>query len=257
MLDSLVQYVPTFALVFFRILGMMLFAPLLGSPVIPKRVKVLFAGALALGIAPGITGQGAVPTDTWQLSLGIAGEMLFGLTMGMVMSFVFIAAQWAGEIVGQQMGLSLGAVFDPQYGQSGSLVGTMYFMLTQVIFLSPPINGHHTMLRGLRQSFDTLPLLTVGVNRGVLDIVTGLLTSSTTLAVQMAAPVLVTMIVVDLAMGFIGKTMPGLNIMSAGMSLRALIGIVLLVVGMMLTGQVIQQGMLRQEQALLNLVAAR
>jgi len=254
MLDSLVQYVPTFVLVFFRILGLMMFAPLLGSTVIPKRVKGLFAAVLALGIAPGIATLADVPGTTWELSLGIAGEMLFGVTMGMVMSFVFIAAQWAGEIVGQQMGLNMGAVFDPQFGQSGSLVGTMYFMLSQVIFLSPPINGHHAMLRGLRQSFDTLPLLSVGVTRDLLDMILGLLTASTMLAVQMAAPVLITMIVVDLAMGFVGKTMPQLNIMSAGLSIRAILGMILLVIGLMLTGQVIQHAMERNSGSIREMV---
>ena len=65
-------------------------------------------------------------------------------------------------------------------------------------------------------SFDTLPLLSLGVDRPLLDLLVGLLTAATALALRLAAPMFVTMLVVDLALGCIGKTMPQFNVMSAG-----------------------------------------
>src|SRR5215210_7381717 len=100
-----------------------------------------------------------LPDSAWELAMAIGGEMAFGLAMGMALSLVFIAAQWAGEMIGQQMGLNLSEVFDPQFGRQGSIIGEFYFMLTLVIFLS--IGGHHAMIQGVRASFDTLPLLSV------------------------------------------------------------------------------------------------
>src|SRR5688572_7173475 len=105
--ESLIHLVPTFTLVFFRLAGMMLFAPLFGSARIPKRVKVLMATMLTAGLIGGIDPPVQLPSNMWELALGIAGEMLFGLAMGMALSFVFIAAQWAGEVIGQQMGFNL------------------------------------------------------------------------------------------------------------------------------------------------------
>src|SRR4051794_35685883 len=92
-------YIPTFVLAFFRITGMMLFAPLFGSARIPRRVRVTLALVLAMAIAPGVR-LVALPETPWGLAAGIAGEMAFGFAMGMMQSFTFIAAQWAGEIVG-------------------------------------------------------------------------------------------------------------------------------------------------------------
>ncbi|HEY8666474.1 MAG TPA: flagellar biosynthetic protein FliR [Tepidisphaeraceae bacterium] len=238
-LDALLQYVPAFVLVFFRLAGMMVFAPLLGSTRIPRRLKVLLGLILAMAITGGIAKPVAMPQTSWGLALGIGGEIIFGVAMGMVMNFVFIAAQWAGEMIGQQMGLNMSEVLDPQFGAQGSLIGDLYFMLTLVIFISPPVNGHHAMLRGIRASFDALPLLSVGMNAGIFDMVLGMFTAGTILAIQLAAPMLVTMLCVDLALGFIGKTIPQINIMTAGMSVKSIIGILVLIVGLLVTGNVL------------------
>ena len=236
-LDDLINFVPTFVLVFFRLAGLMLFAPLLGSGRIPRRIKAMLALVLAAGMCGSVRGPAALPPTTWELAIGIACEMAFGLAMGMVLSFTFIAAQWAGEKIGQQMGLNMSEVLDPQYGKAGSLIGDLYFMLTLVIFLV--IGGHRAMIRGIHMSFEMLPLLSLGVDRPLLDAIVGLFQSCTTLAVQLAAPLLVTMLVVDLALGCIGKAMPQMNVLTAGLSIRSLMGLAVMVVGVALTSGVI------------------
>src|SRR4051812_41444923 len=106
-LDQTLNFVPTFVLVVFRVAGMMVFAPLLGSSRIPKRVKGLLALVLAFGLVGGVAPPAHLPETSWQLAVGIGGEIMFGLAMGMALSLVFIAVQWAGEVMGQQMGFNL------------------------------------------------------------------------------------------------------------------------------------------------------
>jgi len=234
---ELLALIPTFVLAFFRIAGMMLFAPLFGSSRIPRQVKVMLALVLAMSITPGIAGPAELPDTTFALAAGIAGEMGFGLAMGMIQSFVFIAAQWAGEIVGQQMGFNLSEVFDPQFGAQGSIVGDMYFMLTLVVFLS--VGGHHAMLLGVRDSFISLPLLSLHVNQSLFDTLIGLFEGATILAVRLAAPMLVTMLVVDLSLGLVGKILPQMNIMAVGLSLRSALGLVVVILGLSMTSNAI------------------
>jgi flagellar biosynthetic protein FliR len=105
--DELLQYVPVFVLAVFRIAGLMMYAPLLGSAKIPKRVKALFAIILALGMTGSITRPVHLPPTVWGVAVAIGGELIFGFAIGMVFSFVFIAAQWAGQIIGQQIGFNL------------------------------------------------------------------------------------------------------------------------------------------------------
>jgi flagellar biosynthesis protein FliR len=238
---SFVHLIPVYVLVFFRVAGLMLGAPLFGSANIPKRVKVLLAIVLAFGLAQSIDGP-PLPASPWILAVGIGGELIFGWAMGMCLSFVFIAVTWAGEIIGQQMGINLGETFDPQYGKNGALIGDMYFMLALVIFLA--CGGHREMVAGIHASFTKLPLLTVGMNRSVFEMFENLLAAATVLAMQLAAPMLLTMLVLDLALGFVGKTVPQLNVMSAGTSLKSAVGIGVLLVGLAVTSHTIRDALL-------------
>jgi flagellar biosynthesis protein FliR len=240
-MPPLLQNIPTFVLVFFRVAGLMLAAPLFGSANIPRRVKVLLAVVLAVGLAPTV-GRPALPETTWALAAGIGGELIFGIAMGMALSFSFIAANWAGEIIGQQMGLNLGEVFDPQFGRNGSIVGNLYFMLALAVFLI--VGGHREMVRGIHDSFTHLPLLGVGMTEGVLGLLLELLKAATLLALQMAAPMLLTMLVVDLALGFIGKTMPQVNVMSAGISMKPAIGVAVILAALTLTSATVRDALI-------------
>src|SRR5690242_6862655 len=107
MAEQLRQYVPVFVLVVFRLAGMMIMAPLFGSARVPRRLKALFVLVLAMGMTASVPPPAVMPQTIWDTTLGIGGELAIGLAMGMVMSFVFIAAQWAGEMIGQQMGFNL------------------------------------------------------------------------------------------------------------------------------------------------------
>jgi len=237
MIDSALQFVPTFVLVVFRLGGMMLYAPLFGSARVPRRVRLMLILVLAAGITPGV--KPVVEPDTaWGLALAIGGELTFGLAMGMVLSFVFVAVQWAGEIIGQQMGINLGEVFDPQFGGQSSVIGDVYFLFALVVFLT--LGGHRSMIRGVRASFDALPLLSVGVNLGVQNLLMDLLRAATILAMQLAAPVLITMLIVDLVLGLIGRTIPQMNVMSAALTIRAAVGILVIWLGLAVTGDVIR-----------------
>jgi flagellar biosynthesis protein FliR len=192
----------------------------------------MFAAVAAfgtIGAAPPV----AFPESLAGLTLGIAGEMVFGIAMGTIASFTFIAAQWAGEMIGQQMGFNLSEVFDPQFGQGGTLVGDMFFMLTTVIFLA--IGGHRILITAVHESFQTAPLLTLAITPSLFDAIVELLTAATVLAMRLAAPMFFTMLVVDLSMGCVSRAMPQFNVMSAGLTLRAIIGMVILLAGVGLT----------------------
>jgi flagellar biosynthetic protein FliR len=229
--DYVANYAPAFALVVARVAGLFVMLPFLGSTRIPKRVRVMLVLMLALGMAGAITSPPPMPQDLATLTLALGGEIVFGIAMGMIVSFVFIAAQWAGEIMGQQMGLQIAQTFDPQFGPSSSLVGDLHFMLCLLIFISPFVNGPATLLRGVHASFVALPLMSVGLDQSLFTLLVNLFAASATLAFQLAAPMLVTMLIVDAALGVLGKTMPQLNIMSAGLSIRAMVGMFVLIFG--------------------------
>jgi flagellar biosynthesis protein FliR len=243
-LDHAINFAPTFVLVFFRMAGLMIMSPLFGSARIPRRMKVLFASVATLGAVGGVQTPVQFPSDLAGLTLAIAGELVMGLAMGMVVSFTFIAAQWAGEMIGQQMGFNLSEVFDPQYGGGGTLVGDLYFMMTLVIFLA--IGGHRLMLSAVHDSLQTAPLLGLTFDASAFNAILDMFTAATILAMRLAAPMFFTMLVVDLAMGCISRAMPQFNVMSAGITIRAVLGMVILLIGITLASDALQASLMSQ-----------
>lgn len=238
---DLLNFPIQFVLVVFRLAGLMVFAPLIGSARIPKRIKLYFACVLALAMVGSMPAPVQMPQSPWLLAVGIGGEIAFGLALGLVLTLVFTAAQFAGGVAGQQMGFNLSGVFNPQSDTGGDPLSDLYFILTLMLFLL--VDGHHDMMLGVRQSFDYLPPLSVSVDASLLETVTGMLMSATTLAVRIAAPVAVAMLVVDLALGMVGKTIPQMNLMSVGLSLRALAGLIIVIFGLTLTGIVLENAL--------------
>lgn len=252
-LSNLDRFVVGFTLTFFRVAGLMLFAPLFGSARVPRRVKLLLALVLTIPIVAVIgVPHIPMPDSVAQLAAGLACEIAFGFALGMVVSLTFIAAQWAGEMVGQQIGLSMAEVLDPSLGGSSSLVGELYFMLSTAVFLI--LGGHRMMIVGLAESMRSFPPLSITVDFHVLDVVVAFLTAATQLALRLSAPLFVTMIVVDVSLGCISKTIPQLNVMSAGMALRGVLGILVLAIGLSVAVSVISGRLQESLVSLTNLL---
>lgn len=247
-LNAAINFIPTFVLVFFRMAGLMIMSPLFGSTRVPRRMKVMFASVASLGAVGAIHQPVQFPDSLWELTFAIGGEICFGLAMGLIVSLTFIAAQWAGEMIGQQMGLNLSEVFDPQFGQAGSLIGDLYFMLTMILFLL--IGGHRILMAAVQESLITAPPLSLAFDAPLFEILLDMLTAATVLALRLAAPMFFTMLVVDLVMGCIGRAMPQFNIMTAGLSIRAMVGILVLILGITLSSEALQTSLVEQ----LNLV---
>lgn len=240
-LDYLLTFVPAFVLAFFRIGGMLMAAPILGSSRVPQRIRLFFALAVSTAAAGYIQLPSANPS-IWEMGMGVGSELIFGLAMGMALSLVFTAAQWAGDIIGQQMGLGMGQIFDPQSGPSGAVIGDLYYMLTMAIFLIA--GGHRAFMSGVLESFYSIPPMSVGMNLNVLDVVLNLLMEATTLAMRLSGPIIVSMLAVDVVLGFLGRTMPQMNVMTAGLSMRSMLGIIVLIFGLSLSTQVIRDSVM-------------
>jgi flagellar biosynthetic protein FliR len=233
---SAAAYLPALA----RVGAVLAVAPPFAAVAVPVRVRALIAMALTVGLLPSVTNH-ATPQPLAGLAIGVAGEALIGLAMGMSLALVFTAAQWAGELITQQMGLSLSEMYDPRAaggGGAGGTLGQAYWLLAIVVFMGA--NGHHALLRGIVASFDAVPVMTLSAGAPIVSLMVGLLQSATGLAIQLAAPVFVTMLVVDLAIGMVGRTMPQLGMMTAGVTARSVAGLIVLVVGMALTAGVVQ-----------------
>jgi len=101
-----------------------------------------------------------------------------------------------------------------------------------VVFLI--VGGHHLIVSALVDTFQALPVGYAWVSPPALELLSNLVHQSLVLAIQISAPVMGMMAIVGLAMGFLGHTIPQLNVLVIGFPVRTLVG--LLILGLALPG---------------------
>ena len=227
--DTLLPILPhvvPFMLVLFRLGGIFIFAPLFGSRMVPAQVKILLALVLAFCIYPMVPFQ-PVNLSLMTLPVAIGGEVMIGLVIGYGASLPLIAMQMAGMMMGQQIGLGFARVLNPEMNEETVVLGQAFFLIALLVFLL--LDGHHALLSALIGSFHHVPLTGYRVDLPLLGVLAGLLSSMYELAVRVAAPLICLIFLETIALGFIARTVPQINILSIGFPLRIIVGGALLV----------------------------
>ena len=240
-LQQIFNQAPLFALVLFRVGGLMTLAPILGAMTIPTRIKPFIALVLAMAVFPLVgVALSTVPNSLPGLAVAVAAETLIGLTMGFVLSLLFVGIQLGASLVGQQMGLGFARMVDPLTQVQSNILSQFYLLLATVFYVL--MNGHLVLIKALARTFDTIPLAGAGTffstagARGVsyqlVQTMVDILSASFALGIRMAGPGLVAIFLATLALGFIGRTMPQLNILAAGFPVRIVLALVLLIISL-------------------------
>lgn len=196
-------------------------APAFGGQAAPPYVRiglVLLLAVLSLPIVP-------VPPVPTLAALGIfvVRELLVGLALGLGVRAVLAGAELGGHLVSSQLMLSYGSVVDPQGGARNTLIATLYGNLALLTFFM--VNGHHILLRGLSASYQTVPIGGGAIDPSVGSSVMRLLGVVFDFGFRLAAPVIVVMLVVELATGLVSKAAPALNLMAVATPIRVVIGL--------------------------------
>ena len=156
-----------------------------------------------------------------------ASELLIGLTMGFLLALLFTGIEVGVQLVAQQMGFMMAQVMDPLTQINTNILSQFYLLMVTLIYVL--MNGHLVLIRSLAETFRTVPLMGVQVNCDILSMLTAVLTSSFMLGIRIAGPALIAVFLATLAMGFISRTMPQLNILAAGFPIRIMLSMALLI----------------------------
>jgi len=219
-------WAPTLALVIVRVAAMFLVAPVFSHAAVPIRLRVAMAMVVALAVTARMARPVAIPSNVLEALLGVGSEAAIGAIIGYAARLVFVGVQVGALHIGQQMGVALGGVFQPSgEGASGS-GAAMLHLLALLIFLA--IGGHRELIGALFQSFRSVPLKGFVPGEGTLEMVVGLLAVSFQVALKLAAPVLIALLLAGAAMGFLQKTLPQCHILSTNLPVRVLLGLLVL-----------------------------
>jgi flagellar biosynthetic protein FliR len=156
-------------------------------------------------------------------------ELALGLTLGLGVFTILTGLLLAGDLIDQQTGLSLGQIADPSMNITGSVSGQFLLQFAMTVLLVMQPTGYHlTMLSALVSTFQSLPLGEAFVSVPVIDLLRDLVHQSLVLGVQVAAPLLASMSLVALTMGFLGHSVPQINVLVVGFPIRAVVSLVVL-----------------------------
>jgi flagellar biosynthetic protein FliR len=210
---------------FVRILAWLSFDPLLGNRAVPMRVRVALAIVLAMAVTP------ILPTDTpLRLASGdgmliLLQQIAIGAALGFSLRIVFSAIEFAGQLMGLQMGLSFATLFDPVNGAQTQVIAQLLTLTTALILFA--FNGHHLVITALVQSFQEIPIgSTLSADGFAMLAHWG--STLFMVGLHISLPVTAALLVTNLTIGMMTRASPQLNIFAIGFPLTIGVGFVVL-----------------------------
>src|SRR5690625_143834 len=209
--------VPTFLLIFARLLAFIITLPIFSYRTIPIPYRIGLAFFLSL-LAISHIETDLVLTQANFIVLLIK-EVAVGLLIGLIGYLVLSVVQIAGGFIDFQMGFAIANVIDPQTGAQSPLIGQYSYMIAILFLLA--VDGHHILINGMIHSFNVIPLesfLSFEENFGEFIVLT--FNRLFVIAFQMALPLVGSLFLVDVALGIIARTVPQLNVFVVGLPLK-------------------------------------
>ena len=240
-------WLTTLLLVWARVAGMTLVAPVLAHGTVPVRLRVGLAAVMALAATAAPVHPAAIGPGTLALGLAICGEALIGLTIGYVVRLIFVGVELGAFHISQQMGLSLGQVFDPSLADAsgeeaaGDPIRRGLVLTATVVFLA--LGGHRSVIAAVMGSFHTLPVAGSLGPAGCLQTAVLVLGVSFTLALRTASAVLVALLVTSAALGILQRSVPQFNVFTVGLGVRAIVTLAVLAASLMLLTPLVAKAM--------------
>jgi flagellar biosynthetic protein FliR len=224
LLGLAVGYRTTFLLVFFRLGAMLAVAPVLGHRSIPVTHRVGMAVMLALVLTPVVGRARVAGDDVLGLGLAIGGEILIGIAIGTVAALVVAAVHTGAELVGFQMGLGMGAVFDPSLGGTATVFTRMQEMLALLLFLA--VDGHHALVLAVAGSFQRL---TPGLAFTPEPLAAGLVSMGGSVfrsGLELSAPLVGVLFLLNVVLALLARVSPSMNVFALSMPAAIAAGLI-------------------------------
>ena len=213
-----------FLLVLTRTSGIFLISPFFGSMNIPVQLRAGVAIVMAVVTFPVIVEKTVVTAPESILMFGgsVLQELFVGFLIGFIAYVALAAINMAGKIMDMQVGFSVANVMDPTSGQQAPLIGSFLYNLAIIYFLV--VNGHHIIISALFESFNRIPIDGVIWNEALASFIGDITAGVFLVGMKIAMPVTFSILLVNVGMGILARTMPQMNIFVVGIPLHLMIG---------------------------------
>lgn len=211
---------------FMRISAMFMAIPVLGTKLVPVRVRIITAMAVTFLVLPLIPEVPAVEPLSLSGLLISVQQVLIGVAMGFVLQLVMGALLIAGEAISMGMGLGFSTMIDPLNGVSVPVISQFFLIMGTLLFLT--LGGHLMLIQLLVSSFNSLPIAEIGITRDSFWAIVSWGSTMFVGAVWLAIPAMISILLLTLAMGVMTRAAPQLNIFSVGFPITIFMGFVII-----------------------------
>ena len=213
-LQELFTFIILLLIASLRVGAFLISSPFFGSRMVPIQIRIVFSFCLGFWILGTLQFPDQNTLLGPKLILIVLQELFIGLTVGLVLNICFAAVTLAGEKIAATSGLAFASQVDPNGGGQSPVISQIFFLFLIVVFFS--VNGHLITLGLIYKSFEFYPL---GQFTSYGELVSAGLSASDILfksAAIIVLPIVIVLLFVNIAIGFITKSAPQLNLFSFG-----------------------------------------
>lgn len=208
-----------------RISGMIVIAPL-GFTQAPNRVKAALVVLLTFA-AHGFGQNMAGDLAPEALAVAVVGELVLGVAIGLVPRFIIAAVEVAGENIGANMGLGAAQIFDPTSHASQNAITQILRDLS--VLLGVLVGLHRVVIGAVIGSFRVVPAGSVHHVENLTEMILRLSGDALTTGIKLAIPILAVLLVTQVALAFVSRAAPAMQIFSIGFAVTIGVGALLLI----------------------------
>lgn len=216
-----------FMVIFIRVFGLFLTLPILAAGV-PPFFRAGLAFFTALAGAPMVISLNLVPNpDNFSvLIVHLLGSFLVGISTGFCVQMMVSAFQLSSNIFSTTMGISFSESVDPLGQNTVPAVGGITSAIISLLFIRT--ESHIVFMEMMINSFRDIPLAKLQATEGLLIALKICSSAIFSMALKLSMPIIGITLLLDLAMGIIGRVAPQFNVMIMGWNIKILLGFLML-----------------------------
>lgn len=226
--DVIQGQVAAFLLVLTRTSGIFFVSPFFGSMNISVQIRAATAFVMAILIFPVLLDEITIeaPSTVAMFTALVIQELFIGWLIGFVGYVILAAITMSGKIMDMQVGFTIAQVMDPTSNEQSPLIGSFLYNLTIIYFLA--VNGHHMIVAALVESFRAVPFNSITWHPSIADFMINLTNGIFLVGMKIAMPVTFSILITNVGMGILARTMPQMNIFVIGVPMHLMIGTAML-----------------------------
>jgi flagellar biosynthetic protein FliR len=199
------------------------FAPVFSSKMLPPRAKLIAAGAISLAIAPLAERGHTIPVEPVPIAELVVKELVVGTAFAFSIALIAAAVQAGAALLDTIMGFSFASIVDPFTNLQNAVMGQLYAVFTVAIFIVT--GGVEMMVMGVAKSYSVVPIDVYPGTDTLARLGMNVFSQVFVIALEIAAPPLIALLVADAAFGLVARAVPQMNVLVVGLPAKILLGL--------------------------------